>query len=242
MFDAIERQVGDLPLLSDLRLRGDGSGGEISLPEARRMLMDRRTDLALADDLWTQLVALARTGGEEGKLAMLWSILPSLRGLAARFRRPGVKDRRDIESEMLVSVLEAAEHLEPGRLRIGGFLYWRARSRLHQMRFHNRRESPVEDIELAATLNAHPGPDVNPLNEAVSHGIVTVSEADLINRTRVEGERLGSIAERMGLGYHACQQRRARAESRLASYLAGEERVPVRSDTDEPCSWAGGVG
>lgn len=54
---------------------------------------------------------------------------------------------------------------------------------------------------------------------AVHEGVLTGAEADLIGRTRIEGERLGAIAEQMGLRYHTCHQRRARAESRLAGYL-----------------------
>lgn len=240
VFDAIERQFDAQSLLAGVTLCGDALGrAEISLAEIRRVLMDRETAPELADDLWSQLVALARTHGETGRLAVLWTMLPSLRGLAARFRTPGVKDARDIESEMVVSVLEAIGDVEPGRSRIGGFLYWRARSRLHQLRVKGRHEEPVEDVELTARLTAQPEPDMNPLSEAVHQGVVTVSEADLINRTRLEGERLGSIAQRMGLGYHACRQRRARAEYRLAGYLAGEGRVPVRSAAGKSCQWSG---
>lgn len=68
------------------------------------------------------------------------------------------------------------------------------------------------------------------LSEAVHAGVISASEADLITRTRLEGERLGSVAQRLGLQYHACAQRRARAEGRLAGYVLinGDAAPPDR--------------
>lgn len=203
--------------------------GERSLSEARAIVLDRTADLNVKDRVWRELVRNARTNGPDAQLAALWMMSPGLRKIATRWSRsPGI-DLRDIEAEAVLGFLMALRTVNIEREGIAAALWWRAYDHAARAATSLTKEMPVEDIDLVSpsSRGASGIPD-SPLEDAVYAGVITISEADLINKTRLEGERLGSVAERMGLKYHACRQRRARAEGRLAGYLLidGDDTAP----------------
>lgn len=96
------------------------------------------------------------------------------------------------------------------REKLGADLWWasyRHGQRARSM-FTRSLGTPVEDVDLVAGTQAKSSEPDGLLGEAVHAGVISASEADLITRTRLEGERLGSVAQRLGLRYHACAQRR----------------------------------
>ena len=83
------------------------------------------------------------------------------------------------------------------------------------------------ELELAAAAPPRPPLGVDGLVAgAVHRGVVGGREAELILRSRVDGERLGMLAAELGVGYGALRRRRARAEARLRAALANGRACP----------------
>ncbi|MFI0483381.1 hypothetical protein [Actinomadura sp. 9N215] len=182
-------------------------------------MLARDTPSDLQDAVWTELVTLAQGGDERWQLEAVWMMLPGLRKIVSRLTRGTGSRFGEMEAEVVAGFLEELRDVDAGRAKVGAFLWWSTFRRAWRARSRDEREIPSEELALIAAERELQDHDIRPLVEAVHEGVPSVSEADLINRTRIEGERLGAIAERMGLRYHACRQRRARAEGRLAGYL-----------------------
>lgn len=192
----------------------------ISLVDARRLLLARSTEPACRDAVWSSLISRAQANGGAWELAAVWMMTPGLRKIAGILHRRNVAvEIKEIDSEILLGFIETLHAIDPNEERGGARLWWGAFRRGQDACARIRRELPVGDVELVAGNSPAVESSGTSLSEAVHDGVISVPEADLINRTRIEGERLGAIAERLGLRYHACCQRRARAESRLAGYL-----------------------
>ncbi|GLY85995.1 hypothetical protein [Actinoallomurus iriomotensis] len=224
VFNALEVQFTASSLASTLTLDGNkvGHGMETTSPSleyVRMLVQDPGTEIAIRDAIWAELVRLAQQHAGEWQLAAIWMMLPGLRTASRKiFYRTRV-EVKEIDSAVITGFIEALQVADPNRPHLGAHLWWKAHNHAMQTCTLLAREMPVEDIELVAGTQGGQADHGDYLSRAVHEGILTGVEADLIGRTRLEGERLGAVAEQMGLKYHACQQRRARAETRLAGYL-----------------------
>lgn len=224
VFDALDAQFTALSLASALTLDGDrvGHGMEATSPSleyVRKLVQDPGTEIGIRDAVWTELVHLARQRPGEWQLAAIWMMLPGLRSAARKiFHRTRI-EVKEIDSALVAGFIEALGAADPNRPHLGAHLWWKAHNHAMQACALLARETPVEDVELVAGMRGGRADHGDYLSQAVHEGVLTVVEADLIGRTRLEGERLGAVAQQMGLRYHACHQRRARAETRLAGYL-----------------------
>ena len=178
--------------------------------------------------------------GGDWQLAALWMMLPALRKAVWRWQRTGL-DLREAEAEAVAGFIEAISAVDPRRVRLGSYLWWRTYRNLAALAARERQEIPIAATEVILYSDYQQAHPKDLLADAVHEGVLTVPEADLINRTRLEGERLGAVAEQMGLRYHACRQRRARAEGRLAGYVringgTGVTPDPSHTAPRQPCS------
>lgn len=224
VFDALEALFDGSSLASDLTVEGDkiGHGMEMTFPSLEYLCVlaqDSGTAIAVRDAIWAELVQLAQVRAGDWQLAAVWVMLPGLRSVSRKiFRRTRV-EIKEIDSAVVTGFLEALHAVDPNRPHLGAHLWWKAHNYASRACAALTLETPVENIELAAGADDQGMAYRDSLVEAVHEGVLTGAEADLIGRTRLEGERLGAVAEQMGLRYHACHQRRARAEGRLAEYL-----------------------
>lgn len=217
VFSAIEGYFADSSqqMRLGIELPGcpDGADRGMPLADARRLLLAREAEPAWRDAIWSSLISRAQVNGGAWELAAVWMTTPGLRKLAGILhRRNAAADIKEIDSEILLGFIEALRAIDPKKERSGARLWWGAFRRGQDACARSRRELPVGDVELVAGNPPAVESSGTSLSEAVHDGVISVPEADLINRTRIEGERLGAIAERLGLRYHACCQRRARAE------------------------------
>jgi hypothetical protein len=234
IFDAIEAQMTTASLESALTIDGSELGlprGPLAVCDLRPLALNPASDPAFRDALWRELVRLARTRDDAWVLAAIWMMIPGFRKISARLSPGAGGARNDIEAEIIAGFTEALHTVDICREKLGAHLWWVAYRHGQHARdmFSGSRETPVEDIDQAAGAQANGGEPDGLLSEAVHAGVISASEAELITRTRLEGERLGAVAQQLGLRYHACAQRRTRAEGRLAGYvMINGDAAPAR--------------
>lgn len=234
IFDAIEAQMTRASLASTLSIDGSKFGlpaGPLTMLDLRSLALDPATDPALRDTLWQELVRLVRTSADVWLLAAIWMMIPGFRKISARLSPGASGERNDIEAEIIAGFTETLRTVDPGRERLGAHLWWTAYRHGQRARdmFAGARETPVEDIDRVADAQARNGEPDGLLGEAVHADVISALEAELITRTRLESERLGAVAQQLGLRYHACAQRHTRAEGRLAGYvLINGDAAPAR--------------
>ncbi|MFG2000989.1 hypothetical protein ACGFNU_17760 [Spirillospora sp. NPDC048911] len=223
LLDAIEAHFKEASLESAILLEGEPVRGRsaepVRLGTARTLMLDGASEPAFRDAVWTALVMRAQSHEGQWQLAALWMMLPGFRGIVSKLSRGLIADAKEIEAETVAGFLEALHKADATRPRLGSHLWWAAYRHGCKARTHMLQEIPSDELTLFTARRAHQDHETHPLAGAVHEGVLSTGEADLINRTRLEGERLGAVAERMGLRYQACHRRRARAEGRLAGYL-----------------------
>lgn len=231
ILDAIEERFTGAEQEWAIALRGpDGDTGPsaqlVPLGELRKALLNSDADDAMKDAVWAELTRLCQERGGDWQLAAIWMMLPALRKAVWRWQRTGT-ELRETEAEAVAGFIEAISTADPQRARLGSRLVANLRH-LAKIAARERMTIPVADTEMIQSRQEDPMRPKDLLADAVHEGVLTVPEADLISRTRLEGERLGAVAQQLGLRYHACRQRRARAEGRLAGYvLIDGNRHPV---------------
>lgn len=132
-------------------------------------------------------------------LVALWVLLPGLRRTVARLSARFRADAEDICSAVLLGALEGLREIAPDQPDIGRLLWRRASSGGWQVVRAAWREYPAEDVEVAGgSRRARAGDAWAP---AVVHRGIPDSAGEIgADPGRREGERLGSVAHRMGLG------------------------------------------
>ena len=192
----------------------------VPLDELRDLLLRPGCPRRTRDAVWRHLVLRSRAEGATWTVACVGVALPALASvggwLAARY--PG--DRADIHAEVLtgfLSGLDAVDVREPGVL---PRLRWAAR-RAGIAALHAALDAPVPTqtgyrSSPPATPAGHP--DLV-LARAVTEGVLTRTEADLIGATRLEEVRLTAWAGEHGTGHQFASRLRARAETRLLAWL-----------------------
>ncbi len=142
----------------------------------------------------------------------IWMMLPSLRAIVRRLHRAWATDIRDIQSDALCGFIEALGRLDPEQ-EPGKRLWWQTFSSARNGCQRAVREQPVDDIESALQRQAEAHPD--PLSPAE----LGRPEASARDYSTIEGERLGALADRLGLA-GMIENSQDRAD--IWSILAGE--------------------
>jgi predicted DNA-binding protein (UPF0251 family) len=220
------------PLAVDGRLLEHGLPARpIALDELRAMLLHPATGLPARDTAWRLLVGRARIPSPQGDKWVVGAVgvaLPALRSSAARLYRS--TGHADVQAELLAGFVTALREIDLGPERVC--------ARLCNAAFVAARASVrAEDAERAGRVDTVIGPARPPvpwghpdlvLARAVSVGVITAHDAEVIGVTRLEGVTLAEYAARTGASYEAVKRCRARAEKRLVAAI----RDGMLSDTD----------
>jgi DNA-directed RNA polymerase specialized sigma24 family protein len=175
-----------------------------------------------------------------GGRVVLEVIRPGLWNLTGRLTR-GAREREELRAILLASLWKGIREypLERRPRRVAANLLLDA---LHATLVEVGKESALRAVLARGSTEARAAPvsvegDLDGLlARAVSAGAVSSDEADLVLRTRIDGERLGDLAPRTGVSYNTLKLRRQRAERRLLMFL-GFRPVP-RGQQNRPSSFA----
>jgi hypothetical protein len=181
----------------------------ITVGDAREIVRKPGQNEPILDAIWTALIRRAHTEPRRWEQTVLWTMLPRLRCIANRLYRAWQIDIDDIRSEVIVGFLETLRRIAPDQQYLGARLWWNTYGYARRMCRHVTREVACENIERVVTrrvttADTTPPP---PMHSAAS--------ADQHDRTAIEGERLGSIANRLGL-------------QTVAECRRSEDTLPVR--------------
>jgi hypothetical protein len=171
---------------------------QFTVSQARDIVLDRTLDDAERDVVLARIVTLAQNHVDPWELAAIWLMLPKLGIMAKRISRCGRMDIRDIRSELLLGFVEALRGADPAQPGLGRHLWSATYGRGWQAHRRFRHETPVVDLELIARLSA----ECRWWNSLTAPTVATGTErapSAAEASTRVQGERLGSVAQRLGL-------------------------------------------
>ncbi|MBV7245981.1 hypothetical protein [Streptomyces sp. MW-W600-10] len=216
VFDIIELQV--------TQSQRDGEGFEVpadhgavrlSLQEARDALYGRGRDESVGAAIWGQAVSRARAcEAPEGpkQLLLIWLALPGLRGTVHRASRNLRVDRKELEAEALLAILEALAVVDAEAPGLGRSLVGTACNRVWALARRMATEMPVADvaqfIRFRAAFPPHePEAELVPRESDWELGIAPPDRPDglaasirfTVRPARVQDEWLGDLAVRIGL-------------------------------------------
>jgi hypothetical protein len=196
----------------------------VPLDELRDMLLHPSMTYVARDAIWRELVTKARDGKPAWMVGAAGVALPALRQLAGRLAADYDGDCHDLDAEMLTGFVEAIRviNITTGRIdpRLCFAAYNAGRRFRHREAAHSGRRAELTESVRPVKPWGHPD---FVLARAVSQGVITRVAADLIGRTRLEGEPLAKVAADNGLAYIAGQVQRWRAEQRLVQAIHGGE-------------------
>lgn len=213
----------------------DTSGDEesrLTLPEARDLTRDTTAPLEQRDQIWRELVLRSRRTPEPWRLAAVWMMLPGLKSAAHRISRTARLDITDLRSAVITGFLETLATIDPHRPNIGSALYWSAYTAGRATCRPGRHDEPSDEIDrITAHITETPTP--------VHRGIVTATGHNHPKPAQLEGERLGSIAHRVGLTdrlHHPalCRRHTTRRGTRTHTAAPRDFTGPVRNSTTAP--------
>jgi len=206
VFDSIAFHVDALAVLDDVEPLLHPAGSE-AMPAAatvrgmRALLQDPATGPLVRDAVWRTVVSNARAVGQPWPLLAVWLTTPGLRAAAYRLHRRAPADLRDAQSEVLLGFLEALNTVELGSVDIGITLWRQANRCTSKALRQTRRSVAVENIELATPPKIDHDRTSSPARQ---HHRRIHAASEHTDRQRLEGERLGAVADRMGLRYRLC--------------------------------------
>jgi hypothetical protein len=214
--------TGPGPLSVDGAALGGGlPARRIALSELSAILMHPSCGYATSDRTWRLLIQRARNDGPAWVVGAVGVALPGLRPAAYRLR--GFSG--DVQAELLAAFVTVLRRLPLGgprvaqRLLSATFTAARAVLRAGEL---TRMSGP---FPVAGSAAGHP--DLV-LARAVTAGVITAAEADLIGATRLEDVAIAGYAQRVGKSPKAVYKARDRAEGRLVTAV----RAGVLSDPD----------
>jgi hypothetical protein len=195
ILDSIEAYFALSPEMLALSVQLSGPPGRrLSLRAAREVVSDPTLLTADADAIWSQLVRRATGAGEPWQLALIWVMTPGLRRVCRRCRRYATLDARELEAVAVAGLIDAVHATEPDRPGLGGWLWWTTYRRVRRDCVRNIEESPTDDLDRAATRAGRRTAEAVPVALSLPAG-----RSGPVEPSTVEGERLGSVAYRLGL-------------------------------------------
>lgn len=207
-------------------LSGTSLGGWLPVPElqlrAMRDILLHPPHPDAVPSIWRELVSRFRQAAdpESWAVVVLGALNPGMRGICSRTGLP-TSQQEDLQAEMVTQVLDSLATVHPEHPHLAGELYWAARragSRFQRSLIRvERQQVPLDALpdRMAGPLGGHPDTALERLR---SVAVLTDEEAELIGRTRLEGEPLAEAAARLGITYAACRKRRRRAEHRIVEH------------------------
>jgi hypothetical protein len=204
--------------------------GALDLPvdEVRARLAHPGVPAGVRARVWSEVVRRFRERGEPWATVAVGLTVPGLRRALARLPRLAELDRATLERAMLATVGEELAAAEAGDPEIGVRLI-RAGDltghRLVHAALRERRRAAGAPWGEAGARSAGalslPGAAraYAVVERAVEAGVLTPAEGELITRTRLDGERVTSVAARQGISSRQLCLRRSAAERRLAEAL-----------------------
>jgi len=234
-FDVLDRAFGLLvcepaPLSLDGRAVGHGLPVRpIPLNALRSLLLHPSVGFDARDAALTWLVGRAQADGGAWLVGLAGVLLPGIGRRVYPLCRAFPRLAHDLESEALVGLLQAVGGWRLGQDRVASRLVWAAARGAHRLL---RREITLSEREASVGLRLEPPPRPPAhgdllLAQAVTAGVLSRVDAELIAVTRVEEVPLRQLAAGWGTGYEALRKRRYRAEAALARWLAAERDVPT---------------
>ena len=230
IFDSIEEFIASPFLVESVGLLVpmDGADAQLSPRQAWNALYGPQRDESLCESVWRQAIVSAQQEpagpgmGQDGprRLLAVWLALPRMSRTiyyaSARLR----VDRKDVEAEVLLALLDALHVVDSQQLCPSEQLLRTARRQVWRAVRSTARETPVADIaglaadrqsrlatEQAQTKCLPTGrPDC--VDETAWEVQITPPDRPdglaaplhfTMSRMRIEGERLGSLAEELGL-------------------------------------------
>jgi hypothetical protein len=178
----------------------------IPLDEPRRLLLRGPASYEAKDACWHQLIDHARTWGPAWAVAAVGMALPALTRMAGRLSAGQAWQAEDIEAELLAGYLtglRGADLSGPAPYVRLCWMAWRAALAIRCA------EEPVEVPETAEPGGRTPTrpyghPDLI-LGRAVTLGVISAEQRELIEATRLDRELLEEIAGRRGVGDRALE-------------------------------------
>ncbi|MBV2366238.1 sigma-70 family RNA polymerase sigma factor [Streptomonospora nanhaiensis] len=203
----------------------------LDLLASRTLLLAPGTDRAVKDSVWQVVIARARMS-QDWMCGAIGLAMPALKGCARRCTRgltpAGVEE---VDAEILAGFIAAVREIRTDYANLAWYLRCRAqRAGLRsRRRLLEQAGAEVGDHDAPAANRVASGgghPDLV-LERAVSRGVLSLAEADLIGATRLEETSLREVAAASGEGYWALAKRRSRAEERLLAALESGDLDPV---------------
>lgn len=210
----------DQPMLSTSDL-DEVNVEQVSAAQAVELL--RHAPGKVSDALWHRLFALSRAGKATWTVIAVGAMLPRMVIACTRYARVPSQHIPDVEAEMLTALVEQVRSLPPGVGDVGARLWATVantanRYGYYQLRDAHRCVAYNPDAHATAQTTEGRGP-VTVLAEAISAGVLSPVEADLVARTRLERTTLSQVAEELGLSYITARRWRRMAEERLTAAL-----------------------
>jgi hypothetical protein len=248
--DLIERLEAEWPLLAAgplqqrLRLWAEQEPALTGFATPQQLLRQLRSlrGRPRAED--TILAALVRQAQADPLAArvVLQALLPGLKALAGRLLLDA-GERDELWSALLAHCWERIRSypLERRPTRVAANVLLDTLKRTSRELAHRRRDRDQLTDEATRHAEARVAADVERLlARAVAATAISAEEAELILRTRIDGEDLHAVAAEQSLAYHTLTVRRLRAEKRLLLFL-GYRAVTFRGRR-RPLSSARAVG
>lgn len=215
----------DPPLTIDgSKLSADLPSQNMKIDKLFELIRKQTTEQSIKDAIWAEIVRLAQSVGQPWTLVATGLIAPALHSAAQRVLTHRGGNRADVEADMLLGFIEALRITDPSMQRLAYHLkqiaYQRAISAYQVPIQHLNQSGVVRPVPLVT----RPGHPDLVLAQAIEDNALTMTEAELIGRTRLEGTDLPTVARDLDLPHDECLRRRERAETQLARYLQLGER------------------
>lgn len=197
ILDELEAAMASSQCLFDVLLErgecGEGSPPHaLDVREGRDIVEDWNASRALTEAIWTALIHRVQQDPRHWREPAIWLMLPRLRAITSRLRRSWRTDSDDIRSDVIIGFIEAMRKADPNRHNLGSYLWWATHNHARHACRQLTRESASEDIELVAARRTTYSQET-----PTEPGRVDVAPSPSV--VGVEGERLGSLAQRLGL-------------------------------------------
>ncbi|MYT32678.1 MULTISPECIES: hypothetical protein [unclassified Streptomyces] len=217
----------------------------LPVDQVRTRLAHAGTSTVLHERVWREVVRRARQLGTPWDTVALGMTVPVLHRMLARLGRCDHLERAELEQEALAALTAALYSVDAEGSGVGWELFAAADRAVHRLAYAARRralrETGLEETS-ASGLGQGGDPAASPdlaleagsgeakdeytvLALAVRARVVTIAEARLIARTRLEGEPMQPLAEERGVSCRQLYRHRAAAEQHLAAYLRHQLRA-----------------
>ncbi|MCM3920110.1 hypothetical protein ND748_00155 [Frankia sp. AiPs1] len=209
VLDSVEAHVSHSPLISSLTLEVPAADGghqvfRNSVKALRDIMLNADTPADLRDGIWSRLLQLAREKTDPWDVITIWMMTPGLRKICWRCRSHGVQfDLAELEAEAVSTFLATARVADLDRPDLGRTLWRNTYRHVRRTVSRPRPETPTADIELVRALDASPfdaSRAIAAFQRLVGDGTLAMDKSSGdVDPVTIEGERLGAVAQRLGL-------------------------------------------